>query len=174
MLRVRPSLQTALSYVYCLLDEPIHIRNYRRGRRNASISRNASSQAGVVPGIPSPSTRTPTTYMSFAMPDISIQPSQPRPQIPYLPDFWQSSKNAPQPSIEPSLPKISVVSPLNTTHSHNLHDENASPDTLSVGPGPGARSFGKGGILEDVSEDLGIPSPKQIKAGVSNFLQSFR
>ncbi|KAJ7449860.1 hypothetical protein FB451DRAFT_1566772 [Mycena latifolia] len=148
------------------------------GRRLAKAfisARNASSEAtaGVVPGIPAAaqSTRTPSTYMSFAMPDVSLQPAQPQAQIPYLPDFWESSPaKSPQPA-EPPLPKLSVVSELNTTHSHNLHDENASPDTL---PAPEPRSFGKGGILQDMSEDLGIPSPQEIKAGVSNFLQSFR
>ncbi|KAJ7046832.1 hypothetical protein C8F04DRAFT_1308231 [Mycena alexandri] len=144
-------------------------------------SRNASTEAtpGAVPGIPpaAQSTKKPTTYMSFNMPDIALRPSQPQPQIPYLPDFWESSaKNAPQVPAEPVLPKISVVSELNTTHSHNLYIENAatasepSPDPVSVGP----RSFGKGGLFSDMSEDMGLPSPKEIKAGVSNFLRSFR
>ncbi|KAJ7109428.1 hypothetical protein C8R44DRAFT_802480 [Mycena epipterygia] len=140
------------------------------GSRNASIgARNAS---GVVPGIPpaAQTTRTPNTYMSFAMPDIAYQQPQPRAQIPYLPDFWESqAPQTPQPA-EPALPKLSVVSELDTIHSHNLHDEYASPDTVPVGP----RSEGKGGILDDISEDLGIPSPKKIKDGVSNFFQSFR
>ncbi|KAJ6547584.1 hypothetical protein B0H19DRAFT_1166434 [Mycena capillaripes] len=147
-----------------------------RGSRHAPIGpRNASSEAavGAIPGIPptSQSTRTPTTYMSFAMPDVYLQPSHPRPQIPYLPDFWQSStKNSTQPPAEPALPKLSVVSDFNTVHSHNLHDVNASPDPVSVG----RPSLDKGGILQDISEDLGIPSPKAIKTGVSNFFQSFR
>ncbi|KAJ7709855.1 hypothetical protein B0H17DRAFT_1029515 [Mycena rosella] len=115
----------------------------------------------------------PTTYMSFAMPDISRQPPQPQIQIPYLPDFWESSPaQSPQPA-EPPLPKLSVVSELDTVHSHNLHDENASADTVPA-PAPRSSTFGKGGILQDMTEDLGIPSPKEIKTGVSNFLRSFR
>ncbi|KAJ7774890.1 hypothetical protein B0H16DRAFT_1760148 [Mycena metata] len=156
------------------------LRLVQSGSRVAS--RNASTEAspGAVPGIPpaAQSTKKPSTYMSFNMPDITLQPSQPRPQIPYLPDFWESSaaKNAPQVPAEPALPKISVVSELNTTHSHNLYIEDAgnasapSPDPVSVGP----RSFGKGGLFSDMSEDMGLPTPKEFKAGVSNLLQSFR
>jgi len=111
------------------------------------------------------------------MPDISVRPSQPQPQIPYLPDFWESAKKSQEtPPVVPEepLPKLSVISELNTTTSHNLHVENTSPDTHSVGPRPTTGKGGKGGIFEDISEDLGIPSPKTIKAGVSSFLQSFR
>ncbi|KAJ7097880.1 hypothetical protein B0H15DRAFT_823128 [Mycena belliarum] len=158
-----------------------HWRLFRfspRSARNVSVgARHASGEAsvGVVPGIPpsAQSTRTPSTYMSFAMPDISFQPPRPQVQIPYLPDFWDSSPPKSAQPAEPPLPKLSVVSDLNTSHSHNLHDENASPDTVSI-PEPRPLTFGKGGILQDMSEDLGIPSPKEIKAGVSNFFQSFR
>ncbi|KAJ7774552.1 hypothetical protein DFH07DRAFT_800028 [Mycena maculata] len=147
--------------------------------RNASLSaRNASTEAavGAVPGIPpaSQTIRTPSTFMSFSMPDVYSERPEPQVQIPYLPDFWESSPAAsPQPA-EPALPKLSVVSELNTIHSHNLHDENASQDVVSVGPSTADLGKGKGGILQDMSEDLGIPSPKVIKAGVSSFFQSFR
>ncbi|KAJ6496695.1 hypothetical protein C8R47DRAFT_1318325 [Mycena vitilis] len=146
-----------------------------RGIRASLGARNASTEAsvGTTPGIPpaAQTTRTPTTYMSFAMPDVFVQPSAPRPQIPYLPDFWQSSaKSTPQPPAEPALPKLSVVSDINKVHSHNLQDANTSPDTSSVGPSSSA----KGGLLQDISDDLGIPSPKAIKDGVSNLLHSFR
>ncbi|KAJ6596943.1 hypothetical protein DFH09DRAFT_1133161 [Mycena vulgaris] len=111
--------------------------------------------------------------MSFAMPDISLQSPRPQVQIPYLPDFWESSPaKSPQPA-EPPLPKLSVVSDLDTVHSHNLHDENAAPATQPA-QAPRAMSSGKGGILRDMSEDLGIPSAQEIKTGVSKFLQSFR
>ncbi|KAJ7452356.1 hypothetical protein B0H11DRAFT_2073093 [Mycena galericulata] len=152
-------------------------RAARSSSRNASIgARYASTEpVGAVPGIPpaSQSTRTPSTYMSFAMPDIYYpREPQPRAQIPYLPDFWESSPpESPQPA-EPPLPKLSVVSEFDTNHSHNLHDENALPvESASVAPTP--TDLGKGGILQDISEDLGI-SPKAIKAGVSSFFQSFR
>ncbi|KAJ7172458.1 hypothetical protein C8R46DRAFT_1259165 [Mycena filopes] len=121
----------------------------------SSGSRNASTASTVIPGIPpaAQSTKQPATYMSWSMPDISLQPAQPRPQIPYLPDFWESStaKNA-SAVVEEALPKLSVVSELDTVHSHNLYTEE-SPDTVSAPP----RNFGKGGLLQDMSEDMGIP-----------------
>ncbi|KAJ7111562.1 hypothetical protein C8R43DRAFT_1041418 [Mycena crocata] len=140
---------------------------------NASAGvRNASSEAavGVVPGIPSLPTRTPKTFMSFAMPDPPQQ-DRPQVQIPYLPDFWESaSAQSPQPAETPVL-KLSVVDSLNTHHNHNMHDEHASPDTLPVGPRP--LNFGKGGILQDMSEDMGLPTKKQIQDGLSKILKSF-
>ncbi|KAJ6630855.1 hypothetical protein B0H10DRAFT_2207878 [Mycena sp. CBHHK59/15] len=139
---------------------------------NASIARrNASTEApiGVVPGIPpaSQTTRIPKTFMSFAMPDVARREHAPQAQIPYLPDFWESSPAKSPAPAEPPLPKLSVVSEVDTHHSHNLHDEHALQDSTTVPVGP--RSFGKGGILEDITEDLGIPSPKEIKAGLSKF-----
>ncbi|KAJ7343466.1 hypothetical protein DFH08DRAFT_872766 [Mycena albidolilacea] len=150
--------------------------------RSASIrARNVSQEAvvGVVPGVPpaSQATRTPRMEMSFSMPDVSIQPSQPQPQIPYSPDFWESAARKSEETRvpeEPLLPKLSVISELDTVTSHNLHVENVLPDTQSLGPSSVDPSpVGKGGILDDISEDLGI-SPKAIKDGVSSFLRSFR
>ncbi|KAF8212216.1 hypothetical protein K438DRAFT_1806174 [Mycena galopus ATCC 62051] len=144
--------------------------------RTASIrARNASTETGVVPGVPAASQpiRTPTTFMSFAMPDISIQHLQPQPQIPYSPDFWESAQKSQEiPAAVPDLllPKLSVISELGTSVSHNLHVEICGSSPVEQAP----RSDGKGGIFQDMSEDLGIPSPKVIKAGVSNFFQSFR
>ncbi|KAJ7273732.1 hypothetical protein B0H12DRAFT_1228548 [Mycena haematopus] len=154
----------------------------RNGLRIAIANASNVAGAGVAPGVPAnaQSTRTPSTFMSFAMPDISIQPSHPQPQIPYYPDFWESaqkSQETPPAVPEEPLPKLSVISELDTLTSHNLHVESASTDTQSVGSRPvekAPRSYGKGGILQDMSEDLGIPSPQAMKAGVSSFLQSFR
>ncbi|KAJ7219292.1 hypothetical protein GGX14DRAFT_560385 [Mycena pura] len=163
----------------------------------ASIPARNLSGVGIAPGIPpaSQTTRIPETYMSFSMPDAAPPQVEPQAQIvrgttqggasfissdlPYVPDFWDSAgKRSPQLQAEPTLPKISVIS--DTDHSHNLHDANVSPDgvdtahALPESSSEGLRSFGKGGILDDLSEDLGLPSAKEIKTGVFNLLRSFR
>ncbi|KAK7014837.1 hypothetical protein R3P38DRAFT_2997899 [Favolaschia claudopus] len=144
--------------------------------------RNMSNTAGVAPGVPpaAQSSRTPTTFMSFAMPDVSIQEAVPQPQIPYSPDFWESAKKESEITLaapkEEALPKLSVVSEMDTPTSHNLHVETPAPPSLleSTQPAEKRGASGQGGILQDISEDLGIPSAQQLKAGVSSLLQSFR
>ncbi|KAJ7285783.1 hypothetical protein C8J57DRAFT_647603 [Mycena rebaudengoi] len=148
-------------------------------RRLLSVSRlarNASTEAtvGVVPGIPTPPTRTPKTFMSFSMPDISRRDPLPQAQIPFLPDFWDSSPAKSTEPAEPVLPKLLVVYALDNLPSHNLHDEHATRLEVSTPAPTRPASYGKGGILQDISEDLGLPPVKEIREGVSKLFKSFR
>ncbi|KAF7323009.1 hypothetical protein HMN09_00080600 [Mycena chlorophos] len=99
-----------------------------------------------------------STTMSFALPDVSPRKELPKTPIPSVPDLWYTHKR-PAPAPEPLLPKISVVSP-DTDHSHNL----VRPDTTVAGPAPTptpTRQSGQDtGILEDISEDLGLKGLK--------------
>jgi len=95
---------------------------------------------------------------------------------PYVPDFWESSP-AKQPEIsEPVLPKLLVVAGATTHHgggpTHNLLDEAAFSETESTQSIPASAALktpGQGGFWDDVAEDIGIPSPKDIKKTVFNF-----
>jgi hypothetical protein len=132
-----------------------------------SVTRNSSSVAtGVTPGIPPDSQINrppPAEFTNVYLPDIS-QPAPGRPvQIPFVPDFWESS-SAKEPKLtEPTLPKLLVVA--GDTHpgggpSHNLHDAAESTHTelslesTSKPPIPKAPN----GFWRDIAEDIGIPA----------------
>ncbi|KAG5342785.1 hypothetical protein E4T56_gene19378 [Termitomyces sp. T112] len=139
--------------------------------RDPSVVRKMSSApAGVSPGIPPVSESQPAQtqdFLNVTLPDL-WQPVPEIPvQIPYVPDFWDSSAQAPRPAAEEPLPKLNVIAGADTHlsggPSHNLHDENAavlaSPQT-PLAPKPTTDD----GILGDITDDLGLPRPQEIKA----------
>lgn len=129
----------------------------------------APASEGVAPGVPPASepTRTVTEgVMSVNMPDI-WQPVPELPiQIPYVPDFWDSSLPTTSVVEEEILPKLLVVAGadthLNGGPSHNLHDENAAVETDTAKTLALERNE-EGGIFDDITDDLGIPRPKELK-----------
>jgi len=121
-------------------------------------SRNAST---AIPGIP-PSqhpTETLEEFTNINLPDISQPDLEADVQIPFVPDFWDSSlvKTASAVS-EPPLPKLLVVAGVDTHHgggpSHNLHDEHHPSRDSSVH----ASTMAPSGFWEDVAQDIGIPT----------------
>ncbi|KAJ7632670.1 hypothetical protein FB45DRAFT_913117 [Roridomyces roridus] len=147
------------------------ISRIARSFRNASIPKRYASTEGAAPGIPPAAqpTRQPATSMSFLMPDTQPPPPPPEIQIPFAPDFWGSSSSEASPThSEPELPKLSVVTDVGTKHSHNLFpDPSVVQEAPPPAPSVAQQGQGKGGILQDMSEDLGIPS---LRAGLSKWL----
>ncbi|KAG6851012.1 hypothetical protein H0H93_004499 [Arthromyces matolae] len=114
--------------------------------------------------------------MNIILPDLWQPIPEPPVQIPYVPDFWDSSARRANPVnvVEETLPKLNVVA--GDTHfsggpSHNLLDEN---DTLLSSPqtpvAPKAATVDDG-LLGDLTDDLGLPRPKELKATFSKFFQ---
>ncbi|TFK42539.1 hypothetical protein BDQ12DRAFT_676385 [Crucibulum laeve] len=148
------------------------------GVRNVStISSSASKpsfppdeETGVSPGIPAAAephvTPPPELVFQVNIPDLS-QPIPETPiEIPYLPDFWDSSAlKTPVPEVEEILPKMVVVGGAGTHHgggpSHNL-----SSAEEYVTPAESRKTPGQGGIWDDITEDIGIPAPKEIKSAI--------
>ncbi|KAF8077907.1 hypothetical protein FPV67DRAFT_19827 [Lyophyllum atratum] len=138
--------------------------------REMATSAAASTDEGVAPGVPPASQPTragPEGMMNVNIPDIwQPVPEQPI-QIPYVPDFWDSSLPAISPVPEEPLPKLLVVAGADTHlsggPSHNLHDENAVVQNDSA-RASASKPQEEGGILDDITDDLGIPRPKELKA----------
>ncbi|KAG6898382.1 hypothetical protein C0992_009057 [Termitomyces sp. T32_za158] len=110
--------------------------------------------------------------LNVVLPDL-WQPIPETPvQIPYVPDFWDSSVQPPRPAPDDPLPKLNVVagadSHISVGPSHNLLDENApvlaSPQTPVPTPTPTQRD--DGGLLGDITDDLGLPRPKELKTAL--------
>ncbi|KAF8654104.1 hypothetical protein AX16_003637 [Volvariella volvacea WC 439] len=164
------------------LDSPVSLVS-----RHASTSASASesSTPGEAPGIPpahqaealknasSPS----ANYLNVAIPDIPPTETEAPVQVPYLPDFWDSAtpKKA---AVEDDLPKVLVVAGATTHHgggpTFNLENVSESVEETSLNeasPKAGAQG-GSGGLLDDVTEELGIPPLKELKNTYSKFFSS--
>ncbi|CAK5277684.1 unnamed protein product [Mycena citricolor] len=141
-----------------------------------SARRASTSTSGLAPGIPF-TPLAPSSFMDVKMPDMSARIPLPQPQIPYMPDFWESSvsRDADNAS-EMVLPKLSVLAEPGTA-SHNLLDASLlaeSTSSSSVASPSSVGPDGQNGLLEDIAEDLGLPSPKAMKRAVSNLFQNFK
>jgi hypothetical protein len=98
---------------------------------------------------------------------------------PYVPDFWDStaSKIQPTPVYSEELPKIVVVSGLDTydgdgpTHNLEVVRENETVVVTTPGSTEGRQSkkSTQTGLLEDITEDLGIPRPKELNQSFWKF-----
>ncbi|EDR14851.1 uncharacterized protein LACBIDRAFT_292278 [Laccaria bicolor S238N-H82] len=140
---------------------------------HAGGARNISNQPSVAPGRPqSPQPLTfnkaEETFLYTLLPDIS-QPDAELPiQIPYVPDFWDSSPPvANGTDQETLLPKLLVVA--GDTHpgggpSHNLLDIENTPEGFSLFNGKVVKpGQGGSGLLDDIVEDVGLPPVKDMK-----------
>ncbi|KAG6900857.1 hypothetical protein C0993_009975 [Termitomyces sp. T159_Od127] len=139
----------------------LRIREHEQARtlnvlREPPVARTMSA----APGAPA--------FLNVALPDLWQPVPEPPVQIPYVPDFWDSSVQPPLPAAEEPLPKLNVVAgadtPVSVGPSHNLLDENApvlaSPQTpVSPTPTPAPDA----GILGDITDDLGLPRPQEMK-----------
>ncbi|THU89522.1 hypothetical protein K435DRAFT_969045 [Dendrothele bispora CBS 962.96] len=135
---------------------------------------------GAAPGVPQPpNVPPPANRLNVVLPDLSTEPEETPVQIPYVPDNWTSSQPVEEPTPEEgALPKIVVIAGADTHPgggpSHNLLDETltvthieateSSPESLSPP--------GKGGLFDDMAEDMGIPHPTEIKKSLFGFFRS--
>ncbi|RDB21414.1 hypothetical protein Hypma_011644 [Hypsizygus marmoreus] len=132
-----------------------------------------SSDIGIAPGIPPeahPTPAPPQAFLNVVIPDVSQPDPTPSVQIPYVPDFWDSSTPVKEPVEEPR-PKLVVVAGAETHPgggpSLKMLDENVAVESDNapafVSDASTPREPGQGGIWDDVAEDIGIPNPKEIK-----------
>ncbi|KAG5645237.1 hypothetical protein DXG03_006654 [Asterophora parasitica] len=141
-------------------------------RHMSAAAAPAADSEGVAPGIP-PAAHTPATAsnsLNINIPNL-WQPVPEIPvQIPYVPDFWDSSATATRLQTDES-PVLLVVAGADTHlsggPSHKLVDENA--DLTSVGSPQAAHKREKveGGIWDDVADDIGFARPKELQEALS-------
>ncbi|KAK7446387.1 hypothetical protein VKT23_004239 [Stygiomarasmius scandens] len=146
--------------------------------KTLSSSASTSQKTAVVqdnaPGVPQPSNVSPSAnHLNIVLPDLAQEPEEPPVQIPSVPDNWDSSQRIQESVLEEqSLPKIVVVAGADTHPgggpSHNLLDE-----TLAVSQSETVETsaktsvpLGRGGLFDDMAEDLGIPHPKEMKKSI--------
>ncbi|KAH9484211.1 hypothetical protein JR316_0003691 [Psilocybe cubensis] len=141
------------------------------GTRHASTAQHSSAEVPGNPGLPPVSA---ADIFNIQIPDLS-QPPPPAPiQIPFLPDFWNSSHYAApveETVKEEILPKLLIVAGAETHPnggpSHNLLDLNVDDVAPKVDASPNVtESKRSDGLLDDIAEDLGFPPVKDIKAGL--------
>ncbi|PPQ86890.1 hypothetical protein CVT25_012609 [Psilocybe cyanescens] len=140
------------------------------GARHASTAQHTSAEVPGNPGLPPVSA---ADIFNVQIPDLS-QPPLPTPiQIPFLPDYWNSSKyTAPIEAVkEETLPKLLIVAGAETHPgggpSHNLLDLNDVESTEKADNSEKTpESKRSDGIFDDIAEDLGLPPVKDIKASL--------
>jgi len=138
--------------------------------RDLSTSSTFPAQ-GVAPGIPSVTQSMPDSRQNFMVniPEVPHADPEFSVQIPYVPDFWDSSVSVDSPQMEEPLPKLLVVAGADTHPgggpSHNLLDANLHHETSDVKNNSTTQSSSEGKIWDDVTEDLGLLSLREMKAG---------
>ncbi|KAM6500481.1 hypothetical protein JOM56_003495 [Amanita muscaria] len=142
----------------------------------AAPSRHASTEVGIAPGIPpaSETARSTTAFSSVTLPDLTKPYPTPPIQVPYLPDFWESStisKKAPEEQEQP-LPKILLVAGGEAHHisavTQSLEDTDTAPTETVVSSSAGPQR--SDGIVSDVLDDLGLGSWAETKKNWRKFL----
>ncbi|KAG6814376.1 hypothetical protein H0H92_010962 [Tricholoma furcatifolium] len=114
---------------------------------------------------------TPSQGLNITLPDL-WQPVPEIPvQIPYVPDFWDSSVvPAGAPVVEEPLPKLLVVAGAAThvsgSPSHNFHDEHAPFETPASSQTSVPKEKADDGIFGDITDDLGLPRPNEMKTAL--------
>jgi len=128
------------------------------------------ASTGSTPGIPASSEAThspPPELFATNLPDLS-QPFPELPvQIPFVPDYWESSKAKPKiDSFESSTPKILTVTHAETHPgggpSHNVY-QMSEPVHLEGSIKPSTSSTGAG-FWSGVANDLGLPTSVEVPA----------
>jgi hypothetical protein len=120
-----------------------------------------TTSTGVSPGIPSQSireTHASSEFTNINLPDISQPDLETDVQIPFVPDFWESSPAKILAAAEPPLPKLLIVAGADTHHgggpSHNLHDEHHPHTDVHVDSSARTTT----GFWQDVAQDIGVPT----------------
>ncbi|KAF5377075.1 hypothetical protein D9757_007735 [Collybiopsis confluens] len=134
-----------------------------------------NTREGETPGIPlAAQAAAPSPYYTVYLPEIDYS-EEPEPpiQIPYSLDFWTTSAPAAS-ELEPesTMPKMVVIGGEETyggaSPTHNMLDETqiaAAAAAENSSPTPTVAQ-GKGGFLDDVAEDMGLPHLRDVKKTV--------
>jgi hypothetical protein len=128
-----------------------------------------SGEKGIASGIAPKAkvTYSAKAFLSTALPDLAKPDPVPSIQIPYVPDFWESSNTSRKAPVEQPLPKVLVVADANAHHNsavtQNLLEETVSSDTVPPSTEPGPGSSQSDGIVSDIVEDLGLGSWAETK-----------
>ncbi|KAF8625823.1 hypothetical protein AX15_005203 [Amanita polypyramis BW_CC] len=127
-----------------------------------------AGENGIAPGIPySSQFSSAEPFLNIKLPDLTQPDPIPPVQIPYVPDFWDSSISRRAPAEQP-LPKVLVVTDANAHHAGaptHLQLENvasrpeAAPKNTTPEPCPPETR----GIPSDIAEDLGLAPWEEIK-----------
>jgi len=123
----------------------------------------APSQQRSASTVVTPAAEPPTGFSALTLPDLTQPDPEPLVQIPFVPDFWESSKNKPKLATPESIsPKVSTVASADTHHgggpSHALHDV-VEPPVLTKKPSAPAN----GGFWHDVANDSGLPTSVEVR-----------
>lgn len=147
---------------------------------------------GETPGIPLASQSAAPTpyYLNVVLPDAAYEEPELAVSIvrykntysqrvcrsdfiyqPYTFDFLASSTTAVESPPEQDLPKMVVIGGEETyggaSPTHHLFDELMVSDSEELTPSTVSR--GKGGILDDLAEDMGLPHFRDLKKSVFKF-----
>ncbi|KAF8522248.1 hypothetical protein BU17DRAFT_87344 [Hysterangium stoloniferum] len=103
--------------------------------------------------------------LDIKLPDLSVESKLPGPHIPFLPDFWDSSRARGADAIrydadkEAPMRQVLVVGGTSSQHAegptYGSSDQGESSESHMVPDAPVVR---KGGVWVDVTEDLGLPA----------------
>jgi len=108
---------------------------------------------------PQPTKEIALDFTNINIPDISQPDLEADIQIPFVPDFWESSQAKTVGPTESTLPKLLVVAGADTHHgggpSHNLLDEHHSHNTDDS---ESSVKITPSGFWQDVVQDIGIPT----------------
>ncbi|KAF8798062.1 hypothetical protein BYT27DRAFT_7203768 [Phlegmacium glaucopus] len=152
-------MQVTQTQIRELLASPLSFA----GLRQASTTVNKSDGSHGPPN--------PTSFLDVKIPYLSQSDPQTSVQIPYVPDFWDSSSPSVEPVSKETLPKLLVVAGAGTHHgggpSHNLLDISSGSENNSLGSVIGEASSGsrseEKGLWDDMADDIGLPPTNDVK-----------
>jgi len=121
------------------------------------------------PGLPTSAYPT-SSFLDIKIPYLSQSDPQPLVQIPYVPDFWDSSSPSIEPAPKETFPKLLVVAGAGTHHgggpSHNLLDISSGSENSSVIVGSSSSHPKERGLWDDMADDVGLPPTKDVKSAI--------
>ncbi|KAJ4487906.1 hypothetical protein J3R30DRAFT_864571 [Lentinula aciculospora] len=133
-----------------------------------------TTQEGETPGIPlaSQSAAPAPYFLNVALPDAAYDEPEHKVSIPYTFDFLASPSPAIESLPEQDMPKMVVIGGEETyggaSPTHHLFDDTMASESEEFTSSTVPR--GKGGILDDLAEDMGLPHFKDMKNSIFKFL----
>ncbi|KAJ3801320.1 hypothetical protein GGU11DRAFT_247692 [Lentinula aff. detonsa] len=130
-----------------------------------------TTKEGEAPGIPLASQHAAPTssYLNVILPDALDDEHEPAISIPYTFDSLASSIPVESPP-EQDLPKMVVIGGEETyggaSPTHHLFDDTITSESEELSS---TVPRGKGGILDDLAEDMGLPHFRDMKKSISKF-----
>ncbi|KAI0322247.1 hypothetical protein OF83DRAFT_1095273 [Amylostereum chailletii] len=120
-----------------------------------------ASTASTASTPPPPPKVYPKEYLNVTLPDLSVPPPEPLIQIPFLPDFWESSRlKVESTPAEIPLPKVLVVGGESTHSTSSPASDILSATTIdptAIVTPERSNASGLRGLLGDVADDVGLP-----------------